>query len=50
MTENEKTTGDAQAHARPEDPKTNVRPPGNGEREHPDAERAEEKLGQVSGH
>jgi hypothetical protein len=37
-------------HARPEDPKTNTRPPGNGEREQPDAARAEEKLKEVSGH
>jgi hypothetical protein len=39
-----------QQHARPEDPKTNTRPPGNGEREQPDATRAEEKLEEVSGH
>jgi hypothetical protein len=37
-------------HARPEDPKTNTRPPGNGEREQPDARRAEQKLYEVSGH
>ena len=37
-------------HARPEDPETNTRPPGNGERETPDADRAEEKLNEVSGH
>lgn len=40
----------AKAHARPEDPKTNTRPPGNGERQQPDATRAEEKLEEVSGH
>jgi hypothetical protein len=38
------------AHAHPEDPETNTRPPGNGEREQPDATRAEEKLEEVSGH
>jgi hypothetical protein len=37
-------------HARPEDPETNTRPPGNGERDQPDAQRAEEKLEEVSGH
>jgi hypothetical protein len=37
-------------HARPEDPETNTRPPGNGEREQADSDRAEEKLNQVSGH
>ena len=41
---------EAKTHARPEDPKTNTRPLGNGEREQPDATRAEEKLGEVSGH
>jgi hypothetical protein len=40
----------AKTHARPEDPKSNTRPPGNGEREQPDAKRAEEKLAEVSGH
>lgn len=50
MTSKEDTTGEAQPYARPEDPETNTRPPGNGEREQPDAERAEEKLDQVSGH
>jgi hypothetical protein len=37
-------------HARPEDPERNTKPPGNGEREQPDATRAEEKLEEVSGH
>jgi hypothetical protein len=37
-------------HARPEDPERNTKPPGNGEREQPDAARAEEKLEEVSGH
>jgi hypothetical protein len=41
---------EAKTHARPEDPKTNTRPRGNGERDHPDAMRAEEKLEDVSGH
>ena len=41
---------EAKTHARPEDPKSNTRPPGNGEREQPDATRAEEKLVEVSGH
>jgi hypothetical protein len=50
MTNNDQTqSGDAQ-HARPEDPETNTRPPGNGEREQSDAERAEQKLEEVSGH
>jgi hypothetical protein len=50
MTSNEQPTSEAQPHARPEDPDTNTRPPGNGEREQPDATRAEEKLEEVSGH
>jgi hypothetical protein len=37
-------------HSRPEDPDENTRPLGNGDREHPDADRAEEKLQEVSGH
>jgi hypothetical protein len=37
-------------HARPQDPETNTRPPGNGERDEPDATRAEQKLEEVSGH
>lgn len=41
---------EAKMHARPEDPKTNTRPPGNGDREQPDATRAEQKLEEVSGH
>lgn len=51
MTDDQQTQGSAATeHARPEDPETNTRPPGNGERDHPDAERAEEKLAEVSGH
>ena len=46
----EQIAPEAKTHARPEDPKTNTRPPGNGEREQPDASRAEEKLREVSGH
>jgi hypothetical protein len=46
----EEKSGGSELHARPENPDTNTRPPGNGEREHPDAERAEEKLEEVSGH
>ena len=51
MTDDQKTQGSAATeHARPEDPETNTRPPGNGERDHPDAERAAQKLEEVSGH
>lgn len=50
MTSTRETTSEAQPHARPEHPDQNTRPPGNGEREQPDAERAEEKLEEVSGH
>ena len=50
MTSTQEQNSEAQPHARPEDPETNTRPPGNGEREQPDATRAEEKLDQVSGH
>jgi hypothetical protein len=50
MTRTQKSNSSDEQHARPEDPKTNTRPPGNGEREQPDAKRAEEKLQEVSGH
>jgi hypothetical protein len=44
------TEHDPKLHSRPEDPDENTRPLGNGDREHPDADRAEEKLQEVSGH
>jgi len=47
---NAETQTEDRRHARPEDPETNTRPPGNGEREKPDADRAEQKLNEVSGH
>jgi hypothetical protein len=50
MTDNAQTQTENREHARPEDPETNTRPPGNGERQQPEADRAEEKLNQVSGH
>jgi hypothetical protein len=50
MAKNAQTETENRQHARPEDPETNTRPPGNGEREHPDADRAEQKLQEVSGH
>jgi hypothetical protein len=50
MTDNAQTQTENREHARPEDPETNTRPPGNGERDEPDADRAQEKLNQVSGH
>ena len=50
MAKTAETQTENRQHARPEDPETNVRPPGNGEREQPDAERAEQKLQEVSGH
>lgn len=50
MAHDQEANSEARPHARPEDPETNARPPGNGDREHPDAERAEEKLEEVSGH
>jgi hypothetical protein len=36
-------------HAHPEDPETNTRPPGNGDRDEPDIQRGEEKLQEVLG-
>ena len=36
--------------ARPEDPETNTQPRGNGDREQPDADRAEQKLNEITGH
>jgi hypothetical protein len=36
--------------ARPEDPETNTRPPGNGDEDQQDTERGREKLGSVLGH
>jgi hypothetical protein len=50
MADNEETQTQDHQHARPEDPETNTRPPGNGERAEPDADRAAEKLQEVSGH
>jgi hypothetical protein len=40
---------DTPHYARPEDPETNTRPPGNGDRDQPDADRAEQKLQEVVG-
>ena len=50
MTRTEQSNTNGKQYARPEDPKSNTRPRGNGEREQPDAKRAEEKLNEVSGH
>jgi hypothetical protein len=36
-------------HSRPEDPETNTRPPGNGDRDEKDTERGREKLDSVLG-
>jgi hypothetical protein len=44
------TEQDPKLHSRPEDPGENTRPLGNGDREHPDVDRAAEKLQEVSGH
>jgi hypothetical protein len=41
---------EAAPHARPEDPETNTRPPGNGDRDERDSERSVEKIHEVSGH
>jgi hypothetical protein len=37
------------AYARPEDPDTNTRPPGNGDRDERDTARGEQKLYEVLG-
>jgi hypothetical protein len=52
MTSNDKpsTTSDDRpdgAYARPGDPQTNTRPPGNGDRDERDSDRAVEKLNEV---
>jgi hypothetical protein len=39
----------AEPHAHPEDPDTNTRPPGNGDRDEPAIQRSEEKLHEVLG-
>jgi hypothetical protein len=49
MTDNAQTQTENREHARPEDPETNTRPPGNGDEDQQDTERGREKLDSVVG-
>jgi hypothetical protein len=45
----ERSAVTGRTYARPEDPYTNTRPPGNGDRDERDTERSVQKLRQVLG-
>jgi hypothetical protein len=47
MAETPQPNSEDTRHARPEDPETNTRPPGNGDRDETDTERSERKLNEV---
>lgn len=49
MANNEETQTEDRQHARPEDPDTNTRPPGNGDADQQDIEHGQEKLDSVLG-